>query len=149
MHFFTQSFSPFLKTCWYHLNLILSVPSLSLNSLHVNLSVTLKPHIHLSISLISSQPADRNVILPHPFNNLFSRTTWVSWHQKGKPFWFLLEQEMMGWQWHQLDHTQIICTSPQTDNHARTSPLSFYTLDGPPAAQPTASEHWRERHTKS
>ena len=41
-------------------------------------------------------------------------------HQKGKPFWILLEQEMMGWQWHQLDHKQIICTSLQTDNHAST-----------------------------
>ena len=25
---------------------------------------------------------------------------------------------MMGWQWHQLDHMQTICTSLQTDNHA-------------------------------
>ena len=25
---------------------------------------------------------------------------------------------MMGWQWHKLDHMQIICTSLQTDNHA-------------------------------
>ena len=33
---------------------------------------------------------------PHPLNGLFSRTTWVSRHQKGKPFWILLEQEMMG-----------------------------------------------------
>jgi len=32
----------------------------------------------------------------HPFNVLFSRTTWVSEHQRGKPFWILLEQEMMG-----------------------------------------------------
>ena len=47
----------------------------------------------------------------------FSRTTSVSQHQKGKPFWILLEQEMMGWQWHQLDHMQIICTSLQIDNH--------------------------------
>jgi len=31
-----------------------------------------------------------------PFNGLFSRTTLVSRHQKGKPFWILLEQEMMG-----------------------------------------------------
>jgi len=31
----------------------------------------------------------------------------------------------MGWQWHQLDHMQIICTSLQTDNHGSTSPLSF------------------------
>ena len=27
-----------------------------------------------------------------------------------KPFWILLEQEMVGWQSHQLDHMQIICT---------------------------------------
>jgi len=50
---------------------------------------------------------------------------------------------MMRWQWHQLDHMQIICTSRQTDNHAITSPLSFYRPDALPAAQPTASKHWR------
>ena len=33
----------------------------------------------------------------------FCRTTWVSQHQKGKPFWILVEQQMMGWQRHQLD----------------------------------------------
>ena len=50
---------------------------------------------------------------------------------------------MMGWQWHQLgglfidaihicddthqlDHMQIIYTSLQTDNHASSSPLTFY-----------------------
>jgi len=33
----------------------------------------------------------------HLFNGLFFRTSWVSQHQKGKPFWILLEQEMMGW----------------------------------------------------
>jgi len=33
-----------------------------------------------------------------PFNGLFSRTNWVSQHQKGKPFWILMKQEMMGWQ---------------------------------------------------
>jgi len=53
----------------------------------------------------------------HTFNSLFSRTTWISRYQKGKPFWILLKQEMMGWQWHQLDHMQIICTTLQTDNH--------------------------------
>jgi len=50
-------------------------------------------------------------LLLYPFNGLFSRTTWVSWHQKGKQFWILLEQEMMGWQWHQLDHMQIMPVS--------------------------------------
>jgi len=33
-----------------------------------------------------------------------------------------------GKQWHQLDHMQTICTSLQTDNHANTSSLNFYTL---------------------
>jgi len=32
-----------------------------------------------------------------------------------------MKQEMMGWQWYQLDHMQTICTSLQTDNHANTS----------------------------
>jgi len=30
------------------------------------------------------------------------------------------------WQWHQLGHMQV-CTSLQTDNHASTPPLSFFT----------------------
>jgi len=80
-------------------------------------------------------------LLLHPFNDLFSRTAWVCWHQKGKPFWILLEQEMMWWQWHQLDHMQIICTSRH--NHASASPLSFYRPDALPATQPTALKHWR------
>jgi len=67
------------------------------------------------------------LLLLHLFQGLFSRTTWVSQYQKGKPFWILLEQEMMGWQWHQLDHMQIICTSLQTDNHTSTSPLNCHT----------------------
>jgi len=74
------------------------------------------------------------LLLLHTFNGLFSRTTWASWHQKGKPFWILLEQEMMGWQWHQLDHTQIICTLLKTDNYASNPPLSFYKPYALPAA---------------
>jgi len=31
----------------------------------------------------------------------------------------------MGWQWHQLDNMQIICTTLQTDNHASTPSLNF------------------------
>jgi len=80
-----------------------------------------------------------------PLNRLFSRTTWASRHHTDKPFWILMKQEMMGWQWHHLDHTQIIYTSLYTDNHARTSPLSFYRPDALPAAQPPASKHWRRK----
>jgi len=39
-----------------------------------------------------------------------------------------MKQEMMGWQWHQLNHMQIICTSLQTGNHARISSLYFLQL---------------------
>ena len=45
---------------------------------------------------------------------------------------------MMGWQWHQLDHMQIICTSLQTDNHPSTAPLSFLQA-GRPSCRPTNS----------
>jgi len=31
---------------------------------------------------------------------------------------------MTGWQMHQLDHTQIICTSIKTDNHASISAVT-------------------------
>ena len=55
----------------------------------------------------------------HTFISLFSRTTWVNRHQKGKPFWILLKQETMGWQWHPLDHVQIICTTLQTVDSSR------------------------------
>ena len=54
-----------------------------------------------------------------------------------------MKQDMMGWQWHQLDTTQIICTSLQTDNHASTSSLSFYRPNALPDAQPTVSKHRR------
>jgi len=68
----------------------------------------------------------------------FPGTTSESQHQKDKPFWILLEQEMMGWQWHHLDHMQIICTLLKTDNHASTSPLSFLQ-SGCPSCHPTNS----------
>jgi len=38
-----------------------------------------------------------------------------------------MKKEMTGWQWHQLDHMQIICISLQTDNHASTSSVNYYT----------------------
>ena len=52
------------------------------------------------------------------------------------------------WQWHQLGHMQV-CTMLQTDNHASTPPLVFYRPDALPAAQPTASKHWRQSALKA
>jgi len=61
--------------------------------------------------------------------------------RKVKPFWILLEQEMMEWQWHQLDHMQIICASLQADNNASTSSPNFYRPDALPDAKATVSMH--------
>jgi len=36
-----------------------------------------------------------------------------------------MKQETMGWQWHQLDHMEIICTSFQTDKNSSISSLNF------------------------
>jgi len=85
-------------------------------------------HQHRMLFLTLNQQCENTectqklLLLLHLFNGLFSRTTRVSRHQKGKPFWILLEQEMMRWHVHQLDHMQIICTSLQTDNHATPVP---------------------------
>jgi len=46
---------------------------------------------------------------------------------------------MMGWQWHQLDHMQIICILLRTDNHASTWSLNSHRPDALPDAQPIAS----------
>ena len=79
----------------------------------------------------------------HPFNGPFSVTTQVSRYQKGKTSLDFAEARDSEWQWHQLGHMQI-CISLQTDNHASTPPLKFfYRPDALPAAQPTASKHWR------
>jgi len=43
-----------------------------------------------------------------------------------------MTQDIIGWQWHRLDHMQTICTSLQTNNHANTSSLNFYRLDALP-----------------
>jgi len=36
------------------------------------------------------------LLLLQLLNGHFSRTSWISWHQKGKPFWILTKQEMVG-----------------------------------------------------
>jgi len=74
-----------------------------------------------------------------------SGTTQVSRHQKGKNHSGFTGARDSEWQWHQLGHMQI-CTLVQTDNHASISQLSFYRPDALPAAQSTASKHWRPKN---
>jgi len=65
-------------------------------------------------------------------------TTWVSRCQKGKTNLDFTEARDSEWQWHQMGHMQV-CTSLQTDNHASTSPLSFFLQAGCPSCRPTNS----------
>jgi len=62
----------------------------------------------------------------HTFNGPFSGTTQVSRYQKGKTNLDFTEARDSGWQWHQLGYMQV-CTLLQTDNHASTPPLKFFT----------------------
>ena len=76
-----------------------------------------------------------------------SGTTRMSRYQEGKTNLDFTEARDSEWQWHQLGHVQV-CTSPHTDNHASTPPISFYRPDALPAAQPTASKHRRHQATR-
>jgi len=62
------------------------------------------------VQLVKPSRSDR-----HSFNGLFL----------GQPIWIVMTQEMTGWQWHQLNHMQITCSSLQTDNHVSTPSLSY------------------------
>jgi len=55
-----------------------------------------------------------------------SGTTRVSRYWKGKTNVDFTEARDSEWQWHQLGHMQV-CTSHQTENHASTPPLCFFT----------------------
>jgi len=80
----------------------------------------------------------------HPFNDLFSKTTWISQHQKGKlTILNFNEARDDGVTVASAGYVQIICSSLQTDNHTSTLSLSFYRPDVLPDAQPTVSKHWR------
>jgi len=80
----------------------------------------------------------------HTFNGLFSRTTWVIWHQKGKSFWILLKQALMGGS----GISWTIRKSFAPHSRQITIPVPhhsiFYGSDALPDAQTTVSKHWRQ-----
>jgi len=63
----------------------------------------------------------------------------VSRYQKGKTNLDFTEVRDSEWQWHQLGHMHVF-TLLQTDNHASTPPLSFFTGVGCPSCHPTNSD---------
>ena len=78
----------------------------------------------------SQQQLQRPLLLTHTYthssNGPLSGTTQVSWYQKAKTNLDFTEARDNQWQWHQLGHIEV-CNSLQTDNHASTPPLSFFT----------------------
>ena len=75
------------------------------------------------------------------FNGPFPGTTQVNQYEKGKTNQDFTEARDSEWQWHQLGRMQV-CTSLQTATPAPHHSV-FYRPDAFPAAQPTASKHWR------
>ena len=80
----------------------------------------------------------------HPFNGPLPETTRVSRYQKGKTNLDLLEQEVLSG----IGISWAICKSaPRPRQITMPAPHHsvFYMLDALPAAQPTASKHWRQK----
>jgi len=79
----------------------------------------------------------------HPFNGLLSRTTRVGRYQKGKTNLDLLKQETVSGS----SISWAICKSAPCSRQITTPAPHhsvFYRPDALPAAQPTASKHWRQ-----
>ena len=64
------------------------------------------------------------LLLLHPFNGVFFRTTCVSRYQKGKTNLGFCEARDDGF-WDGSGISWTICTSLQTDNHTNTSSLNY------------------------
>jgi len=69
-----------------------------------------------------------------PSNGLFSRTTWVSWYQKGKTNLAFTGARDNEWQWHQLGHMQV-CTLLKT-SHPRQYPTTLFLTGRMPFLPP-------------
>jgi len=78
----------------------------------------------------------------------------VSQNQKDETNLDFNEARDSEWQWHQLGHMQV-CISLQTDNHASTPPLNFFTGRMPfllPNQQRQSTEdilHYQNKFCKS
>ena len=67
----------------------------------------------------------------------------MSRFQKGKTNLDFTAARDSEWQWHQLGHMQV-CTSLQTDNHASSSPLKFYTSSSSSSSSHLRCQNWTQ-----
>ena len=100
-------------------------------------------HVHCRHFLYTQHPCSRTNSSflahkhTHTFNGPLSGTTQVSWYQKVKPIWILLEQETVSgsgisWAICKSTHRSRQITTPAPHHSV------FYRPDALPAAQPTA-----------
>jgi len=84
----------------------------------------------------------------HTHTHTMSGTNRVSQYQKGKTNLDFTEARDSEWQWHQLG---IRKSAPRSRQITMPTPHHsvFYRPDALPAAQPTASKHWRQKHWSS
>jgi len=84
----------------------------------------------------------------HTHTRRWSGTTRVGRYQKSKTNLDFTEARDSEWQWHHLGHMQV-CTALQTDNHASTPPLKFFTGQTPflPPNQQRQSTEGTEKRT--
>jgi len=79
---------------------------------------------------IDRRTCHQHLLLLHPFNGLFSRTTWVSQYRKGKTNLDLNEARddgVLGRQWHQLDHyANYLHLAPDRQPHQHLT-IQFFT----------------------
>ena len=94
--------------------------------------------------LVPAHPGSPRHKKTNPFNGPFPGLPWWAGTRKVKPIWILLKQETVsgsGISW-------AICKSAPPSRQI-TTPIPhysvFYRPDALPAAQPTASRHWRHR----
>ena len=72
----------------------------------------------------------------------------MSRYQKGKTNLDFTEARDSEWQWHQLGYVQV-CISLQTDNHASTTPLKFFTGRMPLILPPNQQRKSTKSNTSS
>jgi len=78
------------------------------------------------VDIVNTSLSSHTHTQTHLFNGPLSGTTQVSRYQKGKTNLDFTEARDSEWQRHQLGRMQV-CTQLQTDDHASTPPLSFFT----------------------
>ena len=86
--------------------------------------------VDIMASCFADNCATPELLLLHPFNGLFSRTSWVGRYRNGRSSLHLIEARddgVLGWQWHQLDHMQTICTTPTPHHLVYTGWMLFLT----------------------